>query len=223
MTTLEIADQLLTGSIEELAHRLFSAYQGGLSIASILDQNVAPAMWHVGDLWANQQIDIYQEHLASKHLAQVLDRMSEFIGTLTEPISPQLPNPVAIGCSVETEGHGLASKMVELTLQEMGWNATTFGSSLPAPSLVSAIRSREPDLVWVSYTRCDDPRRLIEANEQVFRSLGANQALVIGGQALTPELRREMSFDFSADNLMHLKRFAERTVKDLGPRSGQVA
>jgi len=100
--------------------------------------------------------------------------------------------------------------MIEAALLDHGWNAQSLGGSVPVESLIKATQDLDPTLVWICYTCGFDAELIVQENQLVHGVLKDQQHLAVGGQALTADLRKRMSFDFFGDTVEHLLRFSER-------------
>ncbi len=208
ITSETVLDLLKKGDSKELAARIVNQQVLGVSLCSLLDNAIAPAMWAIGRMWEAGELDISQEHLCSQTLRDALAVVGSH---LTAKINQ--PEPVAIGCCCGTEYHDLASMMIALVLRESGYDAKSLGGILPVANLLRAIDNFKPDLIWVSYSVIRDEAVVIRENATVFEHLLPHQKLVIGGQALTGKLRRQLKFHFTGDCLEHLQRYVESIAR----------
>ncbi len=100
--------------------------------------------------------------------------------------------------------------MVALVLRELGWAAESYGTLLPAQTLVSAIQRGQPRLFWLSISYIASPETFLSDYASLFNAASAEgSAMVVGGQALTPALRDQMQYSAYCDNLHHLVAFAQ--------------
>ena len=75
-------------------------------------------------------------------------------------------------------------------------------------------------LVWLAVGTCDDERRIVAecaAVERAAKAVGA--ALVVGGRALVPSLRRQLRYSAFCDGMSQLASFADALV----PRASAVS
>ena len=155
----------------------------GASVRSVCEQ-IAEAFHSVGDAWACSAITVYREHVASQiGLRLLLDLRADL------PV-PAVNAPKAIGCSPEGDPYSLPTMMVELALQELGWQARSLGSNLPLEMLAPAIEDVRPDVCWVSVSYVDSSERMRE-QLSFLGELGRTRGVEIlcGGQGLNNDLR----------------------------------
>ena len=119
----------------------------------------------------------------------------------------------AVGGTIEGDLYEMPSTMAELVLREAGFQATFLGPSLPIASLARAVRETRPRLFWLSVSHIPDGFDLpagFRVVADACNDIGA--ALVVGGRALTSELRQQMTYSAFCDTMQHLESFA-RTLK----------
>jgi len=203
----ELRRALLTGNRDAAQGALESQWLAGRSIDVLCDELVVPVFAEIGERWARGALEIYEERGASELLRRCLDGLGA-------RLSPRARNaPRAIGATLEQDPYGLPSAMAELVLQERGFDARSLGTGLPAATIARAIADLEPRLVWLAVGTCDDERRIVAecgAVERAAKALGA--ALVIGGRALVPSLRRQLRYSAFCDGMSQLASFADALV-----------
>ena len=116
----------------------------------------------------------------------------------------------AIGSAPENDPSDIASKCVELCLREIGWYAVSFGANLPAIEIAAAARLHRASLVWITYTHPLSEAEIRTANRNLRSLLTPQMRLMIGGNVLTAQIRRQLDFDFAGDSMNHLSRYASR-------------
>jgi methanogenic corrinoid protein MtbC1 len=100
--------------------------------------------------------------------------------------------------------------MVELVLKERGYKAFSLGTNLPLATLRSALRANRPRLFWLSVSFLADSQSFLEN----FGRLSADAAeqdvmLIVGGRALTAEVRQQMEYTVFCDTLRHSESFLD--------------
>ena len=99
--------------------------------------------------------------------------------------------------------------MIEVVLRELGWQATSLGTRLPATTIAEAVRDNRPRLLWISVSCIESIPAFLEEYARLHRvatRIGA--AVVVGGRALTTEIRQQMAYSAYCDTLRHLVTFA---------------
>ncbi len=198
-TLSEFVAGVLAGDEEKCRAIAMGLFLSGTSIVDICDKVIAPAMHRVGDLWECGEAAIYQERRSCAMCERVLTELRLI------SLSPSADAPKASGGTLSGDPYTLPTTMVELTLRERGWNATSLGASLPAETLCAAIADLKPKLFWLSASHIADRGAFLSAWRQVEATAQAQSAmLVVGGLALDAVLRRQMRYTAFCDTLAHL-------------------
>lgn len=200
-----MAQQALeTGDRDQLRRVVFDLYLAGHSVATICDRIIAHSFHNIGDRWQHRELEIFEERRACEVCVQILHEWSSYLPT------PAQGAPVAFGGTLSPDPYQIPTTMVSLVLRELGWAAESYGTLLPAPTLVSAIHRGQPRLFWLSVSYVASPEAFVSDYATLFDAASAEgSALVVGGQALTPALRDQMQYSAYCDNLHHLVAFAQ--------------
>lgn len=204
-----LVDALLAG--DELVARqiVFDLYLAKHSRGVIFDEVIAAAFREIGDRWECHDADVYQERRACEIALRVLFDLRRV---------QQVPERkwLATGGTIEGDQYSLPSAMAELVLRDCGFYATSLGNSIPFASLVKAVQETKPKLFWLSVSHIREGIDFIAE----FRALSqactaADTALVVGGRALTEELRERMTYSAYCDTMQHLESFATTLYRSL--------
>lgn len=173
----EALDHALRAGELELARRIFTElYLAGHTLLEVCEDLLVPVLHGLGDAWECGDVDVYEEHRASVMVSRLLNELR----TLLPPTPPRAP--LAFGCAPSGDLYTLPSLLVELVLSEVGFNAQSFGNSLPFESLERAIQNHAPAVVWLSVSApC--------SSASVQRFLGAvptSTRVLVGGQQADP-------------------------------------
>jgi methanogenic corrinoid protein MtbC1 len=123
---------------------------------------------------------------------------------------------LATGGTIEGDLYSLPSAMAELVLRDCGFHATSLGTSIPFASLGKAVQETKPKLFWLSVSHiCEELDFLSEFAALSQACVAADTALVVGGRALTEELRQRMSYSAYCDTMQHLEAFATTLHRSL--------
>lgn len=207
-----LAQALLTGDELLVRQIVFDLVQAGHSINRIADRVLAPAFQTIGERWACHEVDVYQERRGCEMMLRLLFELRRIL-------PPPATEWRAIGGTIAGDQYELPATTAELVLREAGFQATSLGCSLPWPSLVKAARDLQPKLFWLSISHIAPEMNFVTefANlSQACTEIGT--ALVVGGRALTPELRQQMSYSAYCDTMQHLATFAETLLRSMQKR-----
>lgn len=151
----------------------------GLSLATIGEQIIKPAMRDVGQLWRAGKIGVLDEHLAT---FSTLEALAILQSSVAKKEGSNL-NAV-VGCS-EGELHELGSILVRDVLEAEGWNVVYLGSHTPLFSFAEAIARFKPQVVCISITMVDNIERAVRDYETLRRAATKSKSkIIIGGAAL---------------------------------------
>lgn len=173
-----------------------------ISIAELCDNTFSPALAKMGWMHQRHEIDGYQLNAACQRVRSLLFHLSN-------TLSIQANAPRAVGATAEGDPADLASLFAEVTMREIGWDAESLGADLGGFSLADAAQTRKASVVWVCYTHTQPFEVMLQHNREVNERLPFDARLVIGGGALTPQLRRSMKFHFFGDSLTQLSSYVQ--------------
>jgi methanogenic corrinoid protein MtbC1 len=193
---------LVAGDEGAVRQILFDLFLAGLPLSRVFDEVVAPTFHQIGRAWECGEAEIYQERRAVDVTLRVFYELRQAIGPTPESA------PLAVGGAPPPDPYSLATTMVELVLRQNGWNAQSLGSRLPFPTLRAAVRKMRPHLMWLSVSHLDDEAAFLEQYRAFFEEVRNETMVVVGGQALHEQLRRQMQFAAHCDNLQQFEHFA---------------
>lgn len=194
-----LLEAIIDGDDERSRQVLFDLYLAGRSILELCDSLLTPVLHEIGDRWDCGSLEVYQERRACEVVIRILHELRR--------LTPEPPEsaPIAIGGTGPDDFYSVPTTMVELILRAGGWRASSLGSGLPFVTLVQALEHVRPQLFWLSVTHLGSADRFAEG----FTRLSAAAAklkipLVVGGQALSEEIRSRLRFTAYCDTLRHL-------------------
>ncbi len=179
----------------------------GASIVEICDFTIAGAYRILGERWSSGHLKIYEERRACEMTERALFTLRALLPEAGRGA------PVAIGGTAAGDPYTLVNSMVELTLREVGWHAESIGTGIPLSEFVRAIEDRGPRLVWLGAAAIADTETFVAGYDEVFEAASrAGAAVVIGGRAMTSEIRARLRFSCHCDRLEQLAAFARAVV-----------
>ncbi|QDV63716.1 helix-turn-helix domain-containing protein [Crateriforma conspicua] len=206
----EFRDSLAAGDERRCRDLLARRIDAGMTRSEAAENLITDAMHGFGRAWECNQLDVYQER-----------RGCDIAMRLIYDLRSQMPDPpagapVAIGGSPEGDPYQLPTAMVELALREVGWRATSLGASVPMDSFVQAAHDYSPQLVWMSVSVVADAANFVAAQVRLAEAIGENVPLLIGGRALSDQLRPRLRYTAHCDGLRHLVELAAMMRLNLG-------
>ena len=196
----QMTDALVAGEEVRCRQIAVDLYLAGHSVSC--DDVLAAAFKQIGERWSCGDAEVYQERRGCVIATHVLQDLRTIIAP------PANGAPVAIGGAAEDDQYNLGTSMAELVLRSCDWDARSLGSNLPFDTLAQAIRDHQPKLFWLSCSHVADPDRFIDGYSRLYEEFSLSTAFVVGGYALTDELRDRMNYAAHCDNMKHFEGFA---------------
>ena len=160
-------------------------------------------MHRVGDQWDCGELNVYQE----RHGCELISRLLvEFRRIIPEPPSNA---PLAIGGTPEGDYYGMSTQLVELVLRSCNWRTINLGTNLPLESVAAAIGEHKPRMVWLSVSHLTDQEEFIEQFGELQSAIPPDTLVVLGGRALTDDIRPKLKYTGYCDNMQHLESFVQ--------------
>jgi excisionase family DNA binding protein len=183
---------------ELLAQRIAT----GVPCSQAAEELITDAMRGIGDAWDCNEVDPYQERRACDICLRLINELRAKLPPIPEAA------PVAIGGSLSGDPYHLPTTLVELTLRQQRWNATSIGPNLPIESFLQAAHDLQPKLVWLSVSAIGNADDFVAEQNRLAEALGPSVSLIIGGRVLTDDLRPRLKYTAFCDSLHHLAELA---------------
>ena len=177
-------------------------YLSGRSLSSLFDDILGVVFATIGNEWQCGNLDIHKERQACQMCRRVMDRLRQLAKAKNSRFT-------AIGGTLVEDHYELPTLMIEVALRDQGWNAMSLGTNLPVAAFCQAIDEHCPDLVWLSVSHVADPNQLIQSVNELWDQLDRKVPLIVGGRALTEELRRDIRCTVHCDNIGQLEDFLQ--------------
>jgi len=207
----QMFDALMTGDDDQCRRIVFDLYLSGKSACDICDGVLAPALHEIGARWQCGDVAIYRERRACEIASKTLSELRLAI------LAPSIEAPMALGATLERDPYRLPTEMIEVVMRELGWNATSLGTQLPAATLIQAVRDSQPRLLWVSVSCVESIPEFLDEYAKLQRAATeVNSVVVVGGRALTADIRQRITYAAYCDTLNHLAAFATSLTSNSG-------
>ncbi len=193
-----LSKALIQGDAVNSRRIVLEFFLAGNSLATISDDLITPALAIIGDRWQCREVEVFEEHRAVEIIVRILH---EFRMTIE---SSQARSRTAIGGTLEGDLYGLPTRMVELVLLDMGWAATSLGTSLPLDTLLCAIDQVRPQLFWLSISIMENEQTFLNSLSAFCRQVPSTTEIVLGGRALTSDIREGIRRAACFENLQQL-------------------
>ncbi len=196
---------LREGRAAESKTFIHSVYNSGWGGVALADDLIRPVMERIGHGWMVGSLDIYQEHEATLIVDAALRDLVDHVGR------EERPGPLALGATTEGDPYVLPGLLGELVLRERGWQVRNLGVNLPLRSLAHATVHHRPGLIFLSVSYLKDEVQFMREYRSFHDEADAvGAAVIVGGQALRPDLRSRLIYASYGERMVHLAEFARR-------------
>jgi excisionase family DNA binding protein len=208
---------LRQGVVGPVRSLLLGAYQSGIAVEALADVVVAPALHRLGQEWEKGRADVLHEHRATLLCAGALHQVKALI----EGNAGNGGRPRAVGGGPECDPYLLTNLLAEMVLLDGGWEVINLGPNTPLASFRRALLEFRPQLVWLSVSHLEDASAFGDAYRELYQEAARQgAAVVLGGRALTAEVRAGLPCTTFGDGLTHLAAFS-RALHPPPRRSGR--
>jgi methanogenic corrinoid protein MtbC1 len=164
---------------------------GMLSVEDALTRVIAPVLERIGTGWAEGELSVAQEHLASTVVRGHLERLlADTRGAL---------RGVAVLACAPGERHELGLLMLAIMLRADGWQVAYLGADTPLFDAAHLAQQLDARLLCVSATMTDKLAGLAEAVANA--ALGDSTELVLGGRALSDGVAAQLGGRYAGGGL----------------------
>lgn len=131
----------------------------------------------IGDAWMAGKIEIYEEHLYTEELQNLI---RQNIGNL----NPASGGPHIMLTTAPEEQHTLGILMLEALLRLDQVDALSFGAQMPVREIVQAVQKHKMDIVALSFSAAYPVNRAIDFLEELRFRLPMSVQIWAGGRGL---------------------------------------
>ncbi len=201
-----LTEAFLNGNETQCNAIVFEYFRAGVSVSRIFDDIAMPAFRTLGEKWECKELEIYEERSACQIMLRILHELR------LKQMAP-ITKRIAMGATCEGDPYALPIIMGEIVLRSVGWDTRLLGCSIPLSSVTKAIQLHQPAIFWLSFSSIIDEIAFIgEFNQLCDAASKTNTAVVVGGRALTAEIRTRLRYSAFCDTMQHLEEFA-RTLQ----------
>lgn len=182
-TVTALGTALVDGD-RETAARLFEEHiEATGSFLATIDGLVQPTMAEIGACWANGDLSVAEEHLATATMETVVAQQLRDLETEV----PEDPGTILFAC-VEGNQHHLGLRVLSDAFELSGWETRFLGADVPTDALVSMVERWRPDVVALSVS-LEGQQAAAKAAIAKIREFGAPQPVVLLGGPLSEDER----------------------------------
>lgn len=151
----QFLDHALAGRFVDATQLLLQAHDLGMSLTTVFQDIMTPALVEIGNRWASGEISVGQEHEVSELCRDVISELSLRHGR-------NAPAKTILATCVENERHDLGLRMITALLRERGAKVHFLGSDTSDRFIVESTAMRRPDVLLLSVTMADNRSKVID-------------------------------------------------------------
>jgi MerR family transcriptional regulator, light-induced transcriptional regulator len=169
--------------VEGLRRALGQA-QMRLGLADFVTDLVAPLNVLVGEAWACNQLDVYEEHIYTESVQNLLRS-----GIHSVPVPAEQARPRVVLTTFPKESHGLGLLMAETFLALGGCPCLSLGTQTPVSDISRAATTYRADIVALGFTASGNVNAVINSLIELRQALPEAVDIWAGGQCPTLQRR----------------------------------
>ncbi len=135
-----------------------------------------PVMAEVGQRWESNELEIFQEHLATGATRSLLAGLA-----MMHPDSQQKTDAVAVVSCAPGDEHDLIPLALASYLTFRGWTVKNLGVGLPADQIARAVSAFEPQALFLTLTMLSRLEEVLDVIEKVHRE-SERCRIILGGR-----------------------------------------
>jgi len=151
-------------------------------LRSFVLDTFAPLTTVIGELWAGGQLQVFEEHLLTRHLVHFLDVAMSRVGRPSG-------DPEVLLATLPGERHALGLLMAEALLLHAGRATLNLGTDVPLDQIVAAVGRSAVSTVALSFSACYSRGSIRDDLEELADRLPRDVGIWIGGEGVR-RLRR---------------------------------
>lgn len=145
-------------------------------LTSFVVEIVAPLTTAVGEAWAQGRFEVFEEHLYTEVITNVLHNSLSTIARHTTPHTPKV-----LLTTYPQELHGLGLLMVQTLLSLEGCECVSLGTQTPISDIVRAAAAHRADVVALSFTNLQSASTLQSSLRDLRSTLPTETSIWVGG------------------------------------------
>lgn len=151
---------LIEGDRMNAQKQLLAQVNNGVKSHELITKFILPAMVEIGRRWENNELQIFEEHLAT----ETINRLLAGFSYMFKP--EENKNRKALVSCVPNDKHQIVTMALGTFLELKGWRVTSLGSSLPEDQILRAAKKIKPDAIFLSLNMLS---RLTDALELIVK------------------------------------------------------
>jgi len=174
-------EQALNADGDRLKTTLTGLYMKQYFLHEIYDTLVLPVMVLIGDMWANNDISVAEEHLATNTIRNAVNTLGEALER-----KDYKDNSYLLSLALSGDEHDLPLIMTKQILEANGIPVINCGSNTPAKSIKKLLEKFQPDKIIVSLTYIENKQLAKQELNHLFEIVSDHQVTIyVGGSNFT--------------------------------------
>ena len=165
---------------EAEANTLLDEALAGLTVETVADHIVLPAMRAIGERWESGEVSVAQEHFATGVLRGRMLSVARNWGAGS--------GPRALLACPPGEDHDLGLVVFGVVLRARGWRITYLGPDTPIETIAETAKQLRPDAIVIAAL---DPEPFERAARELSK-LASESRLLIGGAGAGPAIAKRL-------------------------------
>ena len=170
--------QALNADGNRLKTTLTGLYMKQYRLHEIYDALVMPVLESIGDMWANNDISVAEEHLASNTIRNAVYALGE-----TLERKDYKDNSYTLSLALSGDEHDLPLIMTKQILEIKGIPVINCGRNTPANSIKRLLKKFQPDKIIVSLTYIEDKKLAKQELDDLLKIASKTHAKIYVGGA----------------------------------------
>ncbi|NCC05381.1 MAG: hypothetical protein EOM37_15395 [Proteobacteria bacterium] len=142
----DLLKHIVRGDVQRAQNILFSLPSDVFPKYRLAADVLLPSMAEVGRLWELNELEIFQEHLATETMRTLV------AGLTSAAPEPALPCRTALVSCAPEDKHDLIPLLLAAHLTFGGWSAVNLGGGLPAVQIARTVAFLRPDALFLTFT-----------------------------------------------------------------------
>jgi methanogenic corrinoid protein MtbC1 len=175
-TVLLLVEGLLRGDARGAREILSGRAAKGTPPDRLIVEVILPAMAEIGQRWEFNEVEVFQEHLATETIQCLLTGLP----LVMTGAAPKQGSDALVSC-LPGEEHALIPLALAAYLEFKGWSVKNLGRSLPSGQIARAVAAFLPEALFLTFTTISRLDEALEVIEQC-RVASARCRIILGGR-----------------------------------------
>ena len=171
-----LLEKLICGDIQGAREVISEIASDLASPDRLIVEVMLPAMAEVGQRWESDELEIFQEHLATEAIRSLFAGL-----TIMIPESRQKTDAVALVSCAPGDEHELIPLALASYLTFRGWTVKNLGVGLPVDQIARAVASFEPKVLFLTFTMLSRLEEVLDVIGKVRRD-SEHCRIILGGR-----------------------------------------